>query len=125
MADSHQTLLYAGPSVAVLVGQLLNSLFGWVWADPLAALVIATFAVREGREAKKCDACGTAAAVAWGTSALNRDPSGERSIGVARSDAPTERHLGTRRLPLDGRRSGGRAGRWGVVRCVVDPGRRR
>lgn len=69
VADSHQTLLCAGLSVAVLAGLLLNSLFGWTWADPLAALVIAAFAVREGREAWKGDACGTAAAVAWGNEA--------------------------------------------------------
>lgn len=66
VADSHQTLICAMLSVAVLAGLLLNSLFGWTWADPLAALVIAGFAVREGREAWKGDACGTAAAVAWG-----------------------------------------------------------
>jgi divalent metal cation (Fe/Co/Zn/Cd) transporter len=66
VADSHQTMLCAALSVAVLIGLLANSLFGWTWADPLAALVIAAFAVREGREAWKGDACGTAAAVAWG-----------------------------------------------------------
>ena len=66
VADSHQTMLCAALSVAVLAGLLLNTLFGWTWADPLAALVIAGFAIREGREAWKGDACGTAAAVAWG-----------------------------------------------------------
>lgn len=66
VADSHQTMLCAALSVAVLAGLLLNTLFGWTWADPVAALVIAGFAVREGREAWKGDACGTAAAVAWG-----------------------------------------------------------
>ena len=42
---------------ALLVGLLLNSLLGWAWADSVAALVIVVFAVREGIEAWKGDAC--------------------------------------------------------------------
>ncbi len=38
-------------SAVLLVGLGLNSLFGWSWADPIAGLVIAAVAVREGREA--------------------------------------------------------------------------
>lgn len=59
VADSRQTLLCAWLSAVLLVGLLLNSLFGWWWADPLAALVIAAFAVREGIEAWNGDACCT------------------------------------------------------------------
>jgi len=59
IADSKQTLLCAWLSVAVLLGLVLNSLFGWWWADPLAGLVIAGFAVREGIEAWRGDACAT------------------------------------------------------------------
>jgi divalent metal cation (Fe/Co/Zn/Cd) transporter len=59
MADSRQTLICAALSAAVLVGLVLNSLFGWGWADSIAALVIAVFAVREGVEAWKGDACAT------------------------------------------------------------------
>lgn len=59
MADSRQTLICAALSAAVLVGLVLNSLFGWGWADSVAALVIAVFAVREGLEAWKGDACAT------------------------------------------------------------------
>ena len=44
----------------MLIGLVLNSLFGWWWADPIAGLVIAAFAVREGVEAWKGDACATA-----------------------------------------------------------------
>jgi divalent metal cation (Fe/Co/Zn/Cd) transporter len=51
VADSKQTLLCTYLSGVLLVGLLLNSLFGWSWADPLAALVIAGVAVKEGREA--------------------------------------------------------------------------
>ena len=46
VADSKQTLICAFLSAAVLLGLLLNSLFGWWWADPIAGLVIVVFAVR-------------------------------------------------------------------------------
>lgn len=59
VADSKQTLICAYLSAAVLVGLVLNSLFGWWWADAVAGLVIAAFAVREGIEAWKGDACAT------------------------------------------------------------------
>jgi hypothetical protein len=39
------------------VGLLLNSLFGWSWADPIAALVIAAIAAKEGRNAWKGNTC--------------------------------------------------------------------
>jgi len=57
VADSKQTLLCTYLSAVLLVGLALNSLFGWSWADPLAALVIAGVAVKEGREAWRGDAC--------------------------------------------------------------------
>lgn len=57
VADSKQTLLCTYLSAVLLAGLLLNSLLGWSWADPLAALVIAVVAVREGRQAWKGDTC--------------------------------------------------------------------
>ncbi|MFE6735910.1 cation transporter [Microbacterium sp. NPDC057650] len=57
VADSKQTLICTYLSAALLVGLLLNSLLGWAWADSLAALVIAGFAIREGIEAWRGDAC--------------------------------------------------------------------
>ena len=57
VADSKQTLLCTYLSAVLLVGLLLNSLLGWNWADPIAALVIAAVAVKEGREAWRGDAC--------------------------------------------------------------------
>ncbi|AVT34263.1 cation transporter [Plantactinospora sp. BC1] len=57
VADSKQTLLCTYLSAVLLVGLGLNSLFGWSWADPVAALVIAAVAVREGREAWRGDTC--------------------------------------------------------------------
>jgi divalent metal cation (Fe/Co/Zn/Cd) transporter len=41
----------------VLGGLALNAAFGWWWADPLAALVIAGVAVREGLEAWRGEDC--------------------------------------------------------------------
>lgn len=57
VADSRQTLLCTYLSAAVLVGLLLNAVFGWWWADPVAALVLAALAVREGRNAWRGDVC--------------------------------------------------------------------
>jgi divalent metal cation (Fe/Co/Zn/Cd) transporter len=57
LADSKQTLICAYLSAALLIGLLLNSLLGWAWADSVAALVIAGFAVKEGLEAWRGDAC--------------------------------------------------------------------
>ncbi|WP_153505453.1 cation transporter [Cumulibacter manganitolerans] len=57
VADSKQTLLCSYLSAVLLGGLLLNAAFGWHWADPLAALVIAAVAVREGIEAWKGDDC--------------------------------------------------------------------
>lgn len=55
LADAKQLLLCIYLSGTVLIGLLLNSLFGWMWADSVAALVIAALAVREGVEAWRGD----------------------------------------------------------------------
>lgn len=57
VADSKQTLLCSYLSGVLLIGLLVNSLFGWSWADPIVALVIAAVAVKEGREAWRGDGC--------------------------------------------------------------------
>ncbi|WP_405162666.1 cation transporter [Nocardia sp. NBC_01499] len=57
VADSKQTLLCTYLSAVLLAGLLLNSLFGLSWADPIAALVIAVIAIKEGRDAWRGDAC--------------------------------------------------------------------
>ena len=59
-SEGQQNMICAYLSVALLVGLGANALFGWWWADPLAGLVIAAVAVREGREAwrgETCDDC--------------------------------------------------------------------
>jgi hypothetical protein len=62
VADSKQTLLCTYLSAVLLVGLAVNSLFGWWWADPIAALVIGAVAVKEGREAWRGDVCCAPAA---------------------------------------------------------------
>lgn len=57
VADSKQTLLCTYLSGVLLVGLILNALFGWAWADPVVALVIGAVALREGREAWRGHHC--------------------------------------------------------------------
>ena len=57
VAEAKQTLLCSYLSAVLLAGLGLNALFGWTWADPVAALVIAGFAVREGLEARRGEEC--------------------------------------------------------------------
>jgi len=60
-ADAACSATCAYMSFTLLAGLLLNRFFGWWWADPLAALVLVYFIVREGREAlheaRTGDAC--------------------------------------------------------------------
>ena len=59
--EAGQTQLCFYLSAVLLVGLGANALFGWWWADPLAALAIAGVAVHEGRSSWRgegcCDAC--------------------------------------------------------------------
>lgn len=73
VADSRQTLLCAYLSAALLIGLLLNSLLGWAWADAIAALVIAGFAIREGIEAWKGDTCATPVSTLTGERPLEHE----------------------------------------------------
>jgi divalent metal cation (Fe/Co/Zn/Cd) transporter len=57
VADSTQTLLCTYLSGVLLGGLVLNATLGWGWADPLAGLVIAGVALREGLAAGRGDAC--------------------------------------------------------------------
>ena len=57
VSEGVQNMLCAYLSIALLVGLGANALFGWWWADPAAALVIAAVALREGRESLRGDAC--------------------------------------------------------------------
>ena len=56
-AEGMQNMLCAYLSIAVLAGLALNAAFGFWWADPLAGLVIAGVAVREGLESWRGEDC--------------------------------------------------------------------
>jgi divalent metal cation (Fe/Co/Zn/Cd) transporter len=60
VSEASQNMVCAYLSIALLVGLLANALFGWWWADPIAALAIAAVAAREGLESwrgNSCDCC--------------------------------------------------------------------
>jgi divalent metal cation (Fe/Co/Zn/Cd) transporter len=57
VADGTQTLLCTYLSAVLLVGLLLNATIGWYWADPIAGLVIAAVALREGIQAWRGEGC--------------------------------------------------------------------
>jgi divalent metal cation (Fe/Co/Zn/Cd) transporter len=57
VSDSAQTMLCSWLSGVLLVGLLLNAVLGWAWADPVAGLVIAGVAVKEGLDAWRGQAC--------------------------------------------------------------------
>lgn len=50
ITEGRVTLVDGILAVAVLAGLVLNAAAGWWWADPLAALVIVFYALREARE---------------------------------------------------------------------------
>ena len=71
--DGTQTLLCTYLSAVLLVGLVFNATLGWFWADPVAALIIAAVAAREGWENWQGDDCCTPAAlsaVAAGTATV-------------------------------------------------------
>jgi divalent metal cation (Fe/Co/Zn/Cd) transporter len=60
VSEASQNMICAYLSIALLLGLLANALLGWWWADPVAALVIAGVAAREGVESwhgESCECC--------------------------------------------------------------------
>ena len=57
-ADSFQATACMWLSAITLVGIGLNAAFGWWWADPLAALCMPIFLVREASKAWRGESCG-------------------------------------------------------------------
>ena len=55
--EGTQNILCAYLAGAVLIGLLGNTLFGLWWLDPLAALLVAGLAVKEGRESWRGEGC--------------------------------------------------------------------
>lgn len=88
VADSKQTLLCTYLSAVLLVGLGANSLFGWAWVDPLAALVIAAVAAREGWQTWRGDTCCAPVTVAPAVESAAGPPVGPAadSAGGCRQD---------------------------------------
>jgi len=57
VADSRQTDICAYLSAILLGGLVLNALFNWWWADPIAALIMVPIIAREGFEAWQGEVC--------------------------------------------------------------------
>ena len=88
VADSTQTLLCTYLSAVLLAGLLFNATIGWWWADPVAGLVIAAVAVREGRAAWRGESCGCGPAAA-GQTCMDAPGQGcSDAPGEGCSDAP-------------------------------------
>ena len=56
-AEAKETLACAWLSFALLLGLVANAAAGWWWADPLAALAMVPWLVREGLEGIRGEAC--------------------------------------------------------------------
>jgi divalent metal cation (Fe/Co/Zn/Cd) transporter len=60
-ADARQTDFCVYLSAILLFGLLLNAIWGWWWADPVAAIIMVPIIAKEGLDAMKgrtcCDSC--------------------------------------------------------------------
>ncbi|MFE9767935.1 cation transporter [Streptomyces sp. NPDC005808] len=84
VADSKQTLLCTYLSAVLLVGLVANATLGWSWADPVAALVIAAVAVKEGCDAWRGEGCCAPASAALPTAG---EAEGTPTPAEAKADA--------------------------------------
>ena len=56
-ADSHQSDICGWLSAILLAGLALNALFGWWWADPIAALAMLPIIIKEGISGLRGEVC--------------------------------------------------------------------
>jgi divalent metal cation (Fe/Co/Zn/Cd) transporter len=56
-AEAKETLACSYLSFALLLGLVANAAAGWWWADPVAALAMVPWLVREGREGIRGESC--------------------------------------------------------------------
>ena len=56
-AEAKETLACAYLSLTLLVGLVANAVAGWWWADPVAALLMVPWLVREGLEGVRGERC--------------------------------------------------------------------
>lgn len=57
-AEALETIACAYLSATLLIGLAANATFGWWWADPLAALLMVPWLLKEGREGLSGGCCG-------------------------------------------------------------------
>jgi divalent metal cation (Fe/Co/Zn/Cd) transporter len=57
-AEAKETLACSYLSFALLLGLVANAVAGWWWADPIAALLMVPWLVKEGREGLSGEDCG-------------------------------------------------------------------
>lgn len=57
-ADSQQSAICGYLAAILLCGLALNAVFGWWWADPVAALLMLPIILKEGIEALRGETCG-------------------------------------------------------------------
>lgn len=57
-ADARETAICSYLSLSLVAGLGANALWGWWWADPVAALAMVPLMVKEGAEALRGEACG-------------------------------------------------------------------
>jgi divalent metal cation (Fe/Co/Zn/Cd) transporter len=89
-ADAFQTTACFWLSIVTLAGVGLNALFGWWWADPVAALGMTLFIAREGLEAWRGEDCGCGEGVSTLGRGAERDVSCGCSSGACSSKGPGE-----------------------------------
>ena len=56
-AEAKETLACSYLSFTLLLGLVANATAGWWWADPLAALLMVPWLVKEGRDALSAEEC--------------------------------------------------------------------
>ena len=101
--DAAQSWLCAIIAATALISILANAAVGWWWLDPIAGLVIAALAVREGREAWRGEVCSSCAP---GWAGVGREP---RPRWLPLEIARAAEHVPSRREPR-ARRPGRRRG---------------
>lgn len=56
-AEANETLACSYLSFALLLGLVANAAAGWWWADPVAALLMVPWLLKEGREGLRGEPC--------------------------------------------------------------------
>lgn len=57
LAEAKETLACSYLSLTLLIGLIANAWFGWWWADPIAALLMVPWLIKEGLEGLRAESC--------------------------------------------------------------------